>query len=89
MPEPEPETRTHTSSVLNRKAVKAFALECSQSNRNGKFTRVSEDLIRTLEIKVRRIIREHVSSHPSNGKTIEGLWLGEYPTTAKTRRRKA
>lgn len=75
----EQEPRTNKSSILNRKAVKAFALECSQTSRNGKFTRVSEDLLQTLEIKVREIISKHVSSHPSIGKTIEGIWLGEFP----------
>jgi len=80
------ETTTTQTSLLNRKGVKAFALQCSEHSRHGKFTRVSGEFMTTLEIKVRNIIREHVLTHPSNGKTIEKLYIGEMPPAASTRR---
>lgn len=44
-------------SVINRSAVKAFALKVSRERRAGKFTRVSEEFLTQVEADVNATIR--------------------------------
>lgn len=44
-------------SVINRSAVKAFALKVSKERRAGKFTRVGEDFLDQIEAEVEAVIR--------------------------------
>lgn len=55
--------------LINRQAVKRFALDASK-NRHHRFTRVSEDFYDKTEGFLRRFIRDHVSRLPSKGRTI-------------------
>lgn len=48
---------TRTQSVINRSAVKAYALKVSAERRAGKFTRVSEDFLNAVEAEVESVIR--------------------------------
>lgn len=56
-------------SLLNRKAVKEYALECSEV-REKDFTRVSKDFIDALEYRIKELVRDSVRNHPTKGKTI-------------------
>lgn len=47
-----------TESVINRSAVKLFALGISASKKAGKFTRVSEDFLTAVEAEVEAFIRK-------------------------------
>lgn len=58
------------NTLINKRAVKRFALDASQS-RHHKFTRVSEDFFSRIEMIVRKSIKEHVHRLPSVGKTIQ------------------
>jgi hypothetical protein len=53
----EPTLKTKTQSVINRSAVKAFALKVSKERRAGKFTRVSENFLTQVEADVEATIR--------------------------------
>ena len=57
------------NTLINKRAVKRFALDTSQA-RHHKFTRVSEDFFQRIEGIVRKSIKEHVHRLPSSGKTI-------------------
>lgn len=46
------------ASVLNRSAVKAYALEVSKAKRAGKFNRVSKPFVDAVEAQLENIIRE-------------------------------
>jgi hypothetical protein len=56
-------------SLLCRKAVKEFALECAKG-RYHKFTRVSKEFIESVEFNVMSVIRQKVAGMPSKGKTL-------------------
>jgi hypothetical protein len=51
------EPTTKKQSVINRSAVKAFALKVSKERRAGKFTRVSEEFLTQVEADVDANIR--------------------------------
>ena len=55
--------------LINRKHVKAFALEMAKS-RTHKFTRVGGDFIIQCEGNLKTFIRSYVHRLPSKGKTI-------------------
>lgn len=57
--------------LINKKAVKAYALQVSQDTRGGKFTRVSADFLVRVETKLRTIIAQEIHSHPSVGVTLK------------------
>jgi hypothetical protein len=57
------------SLLINKKAVKTFALEVSK-NRHHKFTRVSGEFLSEMDAHLRSTIRARVMSLPSKGKTI-------------------
>jgi hypothetical protein len=57
------------SSLINRKAVKQFALSMAE-NRAHQFTRVSAEFFTKADAHLRIFIRQYVSQLPSKGKTI-------------------
>ncbi len=57
------------NTIINKRAVKRFALDASQT-RHHKFTRVSDEFFVRIEGIVRKSIKEHVHRLPSVGKTI-------------------
>lgn len=57
------------SSLINRRAVKRFALDAGEK-RHHKFSRVAEEFLERIEGIVRKAIRDHVARLPSSGKTI-------------------
>lgn len=58
-------------SLLNRSAVKTFALDYAKRSGRPRFERVSSDLYEDLESVLRDRIRRIVDSLPSKGKTIQ------------------
>lgn len=48
---------TRAQSVINRSAVKAYALKVSKERKGGKFTRVGEDFLDAVEAQVESVIR--------------------------------
>lgn len=61
-------------SLLNKKAVKEFALECAKG-RFHKFTRVSERFLISVEAIVKGTIDFKVKNMPSVGKTLMAIFL--------------
>lgn len=59
----EETTVVRTQSVINRSAVKAYALTVSREKRAGKFTRVSEDFLNLVEAEVETVIRQVAVFH--------------------------
>jgi hypothetical protein len=51
-------------SILNRSAVKSFALAASEQNRAGKFKRCSPDFIQAVEAEVEALLRQIGGSEP-------------------------
>lgn len=63
-----------------RSQCKRFLLDMSKKYRNGKFTRVGEDVFEHLEFHLQREMIAFVRSHPTIGKTLK---------TGTTKRKKA
>ena len=59
------------ASLVNRSAVKQFALETGSARARG-FTRVSQSFIDQVEGQLRLLIEREVRAHPSIGKTLKG-----------------
>lgn len=57
--------------LINRKAVKALALDISASKRAGKFERVGKSFLDGIEAEIRLLVSRRVMSHPSKGKTLK------------------
>ena len=57
-------------SLLNRKAVKEFAMDYAHAFR-PKFTRVSKEFLIYIEGIVKEKIKNHIHTLPSLGKTIK------------------
>ena len=57
-------------SLLNRKQVRAYALDVAKS-RAHKFTRVSEEFLVDCEAQLKATIRERIHRLPSVGRTIK------------------
>lgn len=57
--------------IISRANVKKLALEVSQQNRAGKFTRVSKDFLDRIEAITKRAIVSEVQRHPSVGITLK------------------
>lgn len=70
------EKRSRHCSLINRQAVREFALS---QDRRKMFTRVGESFLDELEAAFRRVITAKVASHPSVGKTL----LGDYRPSRK------
>lgn len=67
-----PETAVaRTQSVINRSAVKKYALTVSRERRAGKFTRVSEAFLDNVEAQVEAAIRQIMSLNPDAEKPVE------------------
>jgi hypothetical protein len=56
--------------TVNRRKVKAFALEAAKS-RHHKFTRVGSGFYILCEAMLKQFIRDHIHRLPSKGKTIQ------------------
>lgn len=56
--------------LINKKHVRAFALEVSRTQRSGKFIRVSGSFMERAEFAVREWVRKEVNQTPSKGKTL-------------------
>jgi hypothetical protein len=66
------EKRVRKTSLINRAAIKKFALEhASRSRAAAKFTRVSEGFIDDMEYYLARRIRAKIHEHPSVGCTLK------------------
>lgn len=62
---------SYTPSILNRSAVKSFALEVSRAKRNGKFERVSTQFVKEIEATVEALIRDiGPTGSPADGQDI-------------------
>lgn len=59
------------SVLINKKAVKVFALHVSKFERGGKFTRVSAEFLEAIDYEVRCAVRKRISQHPSIGVTLK------------------
>lgn len=57
-------------SLINRAAVKARLLEVAENTRAKQFTRVRAETLNMIARRVDDIIRQHVASMPSKGKTL-------------------
>jgi len=58
-------TVTRTQSIINRSAVKRYALQVSAEKRAGKFTRVSEEFLTQVEADLDSSIRQLCSADRS------------------------
>lgn len=56
--------------LLNRAAVRRFALDYARRNRTHPFSRVSEDFMEQVEAALRASIQARIDRHPSKGKTL-------------------
>jgi hypothetical protein len=56
--------------LLNKAETRRFALDIASSHRGGRFTRVSKEAFMVWEVRLKEIIRSHIHSLPSKGKTI-------------------
>jgi hypothetical protein len=62
------------SSLINRKACKALALNIAKDSRKGWHAeRVSKEFLDSIEYKVKHIITSAVFKHPTVGKTINDI----------------
>ena len=59
------------SVLINKAAVKKYALHLSKSNRGGKFTRISGEFLEAINGAVVRAVIDRVHCHPSVGKTLK------------------
>lgn len=69
---------TKKQSVINRSAVKAFALKVSKERRANKFTRVSEEFLVGVEADVESAIRAVESNSQVNSvcaSEVEGIFV--------------
>lgn len=58
-------------SLINRVAVKNFALEWAASTRAQKFTRVGKTFTEAVEAQTRLAIIRLIAAHPSKGVTLK------------------
>jgi len=61
----------NTTPLLNRSAVKKLSLHVSETERAGKFTRVSKEFMERINARLNNVIREEIHRHPSVGKTLK------------------
>lgn len=60
------DNRKHINSAQTKKTLLAL----SEALRNGKFTRVSDQLLDRVADRFYNILREEVQNHPTVGKTL-------------------
>jgi hypothetical protein len=59
------------STLLNRKAVREFALNVAEARRGAaNFQRVGASFLAAIEAAVRESVLERVVNHPTNGRTL-------------------
>lgn len=56
---------------ISKSKCKKYLIEMSQKHRNGKFTRVGQDVFEHLEFYLKREMEDFVKRHPSIGKTLQ------------------
>jgi len=66
-----PPESNYTQSILNRSAVKDFALAVVKEKRAGKFERVSKQFVQNIEAEVEALIR---GIGPADDREIAGEW---------------
>src|SRR5262245_12584643 len=66
------QTVTRTQSVINRSAVKDYALKVSKERRAGKFTRVGESFLDQVEADVESAIRSLVPLSEADSPVASG-----------------
>lgn len=59
-----------SNNVTSPSKVKRYMIEYAAANRAHKFTRVSQETLDKIEAGTRTLIRSHVNSAPSKGKTL-------------------
>lgn len=60
-------------SIINRSAVKAFALKASKEKRAGKFNRVSKEFLDSVEANLEALIREIAQEYSKQDKHKHGV----------------
>jgi len=58
-------------SLLNKKAVKEYALQVAKDTGRSQFARVSVDFVDSVEADLRNSIRSKIHRHPSVGVTLK------------------
>lgn len=66
MPE-QPSLSTPRASIINRAAVKAYALKVAKERRAGKFTRVSAEFLDSVQANLEALIREVAQGYCMEG----------------------
>ena len=59
------------TNLLNRAAVRRFALDYAKLTRSHKFERVSEGFLIRCQIELRNFVVDRINRHPSKGKTLQ------------------
>lgn len=63
-------------SYLNKKVTRQRILDkMTQTRPECEFTRVSESVLRRLDVRIDEILNRAVRMHPSNGKTFKDILL--------------
>jgi hypothetical protein len=58
--------------LINRKAVRNYALEQAKKSRHQAFTRVSASFLNDTEARLADLILKMIAMHPSVGHTLQG-----------------
>lgn len=58
------------TNLINRKAVKEFALKCAVDTQKAELTRVSADFLVRANAALVKWIQDEIVNHPVDGKTI-------------------
>lgn len=59
-----------TNAIVNRSHLKRFVKDWCRDNR-PKFTRCSEQFVERMDARLKVIVVDELSRHPSRGKTIQ------------------
>ena len=57
--------------LLNPTRVRQFALDMAKQERYHHFTAVSVEFIQGIDAKLRNVIRDKITRHPSRGKRLD------------------
>ena len=58
------------TNLINRKAVKEYALKCAVDSQKSELTRVSADFVARANAALTKWIGDEIVNHPVDGKTI-------------------
>jgi len=83
----ETELVTKTQGIINRSAVKRYALKVSAEKRAGKFTRVSEEFLTQIEADLDSSIRQLAIADTSDMAYSDGAWFITGQAVKKTEER--